>query len=67
MSRKKQEAWMRRVKSPASQRLRREYQQLKVASRKRADKAHEEWWETKVKEAERLHEAVVRLGHGGRC
>ena len=34
-------------------------------SRKCADKAHEEWWEAKVKEAERLHEAAVRLSHGG--
>ena len=36
-----------------------------MVSRKCADKAHEEWWEAKAEEVERLHEAAVRLGHGG--
>ena len=38
---------------------------LKAESRRCADKAQEEWWETKAAEAERLHESAVRLGHGG--
>ena len=65
VSRKKQEAWKRWVKSPESERLKGEYQQLKMMSRKCAEKAHEEWWEAKAEEAERLHEAAVKLGHGG--
>lgn len=46
-------------------RLKQEYQKLKVQSRKCADKAREEWWEVKAEEAVKLHEAAVRLGHGG--
>ena len=62
---KKQEAWMRWVKSPGCGDLKREYQELKVLSGKCADRAHEEWWETKAAEAERLHEVSVSLGHNG--
>ena len=46
-------------------RLKQEYQKLKVQSRKWVDKAREEWWEVKAEEAVKLHEAAVRLGHGG--
>ena len=45
--------------------LKQEYQKLKVQSRKCADKAKKEWWEAKADKAEKLHEAAVRLGHGG--
>ena len=65
VSRKKQEAWMRCVKSPGNVSLKQEYQKWKVQSRKCADKAREEWWEAKAEEAEKLHEAAVRLGRGG--
>ena len=56
---------MRWVKSPGNVSLKQEYQKLKVQSKKCADKAREEWWEAKAEEAERLHEAAVRLGHVG--
>ena len=59
---KKKEAWMRWVKSPNSSSLE-EYRELKVLSRRFADKAHEDLWEAKAEEAERLHETAVRLGH----
>ena len=62
---KKQEAWMRWVKSPGNVSLKQEYQKLKVQSRKCAEKARVEWWEAKAEEAEKLHEAAVRLGLGG--
>ena len=65
VSRKKQEAWMRCVKSPGNDSLKQEYQKWKVQSRKCADKAKEEWWEAKAEEAEKLLEAAVRLGCGG--
>ena len=39
VSRKKQEAWMRCVKSPGNVSLKQEYQKWKVQSRKCADKA----------------------------
>ena len=39
---KKQEAWLRLVKSPGCGDLKREYQELKVLSRKCADRACEE-------------------------
>ena len=45
--------------------LKQEYQKWKVQSRKCTDKAREEWWEAKAEEAEKLHEAAVRLGCGG--
>ena len=64
VSRRKQEAWMRWVKSPSSSHLE-EYQELKVLSRRCADKACEVWWEARAEEAEKLHEAAVRQGHGG--
>ena len=62
VARKKHEAWMRWQKSPDNEALRLEYQQLKVQSRRSADKAHEEWWESKADQAEK---PAVRLGHGG--
>ena len=65
VSRKKQEAWMRCLKSPGNDSLKQEYQKWRVQSRKCADKAREEWWEAKAEEAEKLHEAAVRLGRGG--
>ena len=65
VSRKKQEAWMRCVKSPGNVSLKQEYQKWKVQSSKCTDKAGEEWWEAKAEEAEKLHEAAVALGHGG--
>ena len=65
VSRKKQEAWVKWVKVLGSERLKRKHQQLKVVSRKCVDKACEEWLVAKAEEAERLHEAAVRLGHGG--
>ena len=53
VSRKKQEAWVRQDNSSVSERLLREYQQLKAMSRKCADKARKEWGEgAKVEEAE---------------
>ena len=42
VSKKKPEAWMRCVKSPNSSNLE-EYGELKVLSRRCADKAHEDW------------------------
>ena len=36
---------------------------MKVWSRRCADKVSGEWWEAKTEEAERLHEASVRLEH----
>ena len=65
VARKKQEAWMRWMKFPDDETLRQEYQQLKRQSRQSADKAREEWWESKAEQAEKLHEYAVRLGHGG--
>jgi len=65
MSKKKSEAWMSWAKSPGNCELKEAYQVLKVQSRKCADKAREEWWEAKAVEAEELHEAAVRKGHGG--
>ena len=54
---------MKWVESANSNNLK-EYQELKVHSRC-TDKVHEYWWEAKEEEAERLHEAAVKLGHGG--
>lgn len=65
VSRKKQEAWMRYMKSAEIDTLKQEYQKWKVQSRKCKDKAREKWWEAKAEEAEKLHEAAVRLGRGG--
>ena len=65
VSKKKQEAWMRLVKSPSDGELKRTYLELKVLSRNCADKAQEKWWEAKAAEAERLHEVAVSLGRGG--
>ena len=56
---------MKWMKSPGCERLKREYHELKVLSRKYADKAHGEWWEAKAEEAERLYEAAMRLGQDG--
>ena len=50
---------------PGNVSLKQEYQKWKVKSRKCAEKAREEWWEAKAEEAEKLHEAAVRLGRGG--
>ena len=53
------------MKFPDDETLKQEYQQLKRQSRQSADKAHEEWWESKAEQAEKLHEYAVRLGYGG--
>ena len=45
---------MRWVKSTRNEALTSEYQQLKVHLRLCADKACEEWWEEKAKEAQKL-------------
>ena len=36
-----------------------------MRSQQCADNAREEWWESKAKETEELHESAVRLGCGG--
>ena len=61
---KKQEAWMRFVKSPGCGDLKKAHHELKVLFRRCADKACEEWWEAKTAEP-RLHKVAVSLGHGG--
>ena len=65
VARKKQEAWMRWMKSPDDESLRQRYQLLKRQSRQSVNKAREEWWENKAAQAEKLHESAVRLGRGG--
>ena len=63
MLRRKQDAWMRWIKSPNNCEIKEAYQNLKVQSRKCADKAREEWLETKAVEAEELHETAAKNGH----
>ena len=65
VSKKKQEVWMRLVKFPSDGESKRAYQELKVLSRKCADRPREEWWEAKAAEAQWLHEIAVSLGRGG--
>ena len=65
VARKKKEAWMQWQKSPGNESLRQQYQLLKVQSQQCVDNAREDWWESKAKEAEKLHESAVRLGRGG--
>lgn len=44
VSRMKQEAWMRCMKSPGNAVLKHKYENLKAQYRKGADKAREGWW-----------------------